>query len=147
MLRYLAFQRIGVVLLENSLLVYCTMCGFIIRFYQSPTKLKESYRLFFSALVIAVIYQLFLHLADVYDFTRTRTPIKFVIRLGLSLGLASLFLSVVHYFSPALLHEHDLFPVGLFVSSTFLIVWHALRRFYFGVRGPRSNVLILGRRR
>jgi sugar transferase (PEP-CTERM system associated) len=36
------------------------------------------------------------------------------------------------------------FAISLVLISVFLILWHTLLRLYFGIRTPRSNVLVLG---
>ncbi len=138
--RYLAFRRFGAVILENVLLVFCVLDAAHIRLGR-----EGGYRQYlWRALLMAIIFQIFLHLRDVYDFRNTRSFMKFFLRLAEALLFASGTLACLYYAFPQLLLGRGVFAISLVLISVFLILWHTLLRLYFGIRAPRSNVLVLG---
>ncbi len=143
--RYLAFRFIGIVIIETCLLVFCVLDAFFIRFHQSPFASPDSHGiLVLKALVVAFVFQLFMHLRDIYDFDRTRSMGSHVLRLGQAIVPASALLMAVYYLVPQLMLTPGVLGTCLLLSYAYLIAWHTLLRLYFGVRSPRSNILLLG---
>jgi sugar transferase (PEP-CTERM system associated) len=141
--RYAAFRKFGAVVIEHLLLVACVLDAVHIR--SSSWGGGMSIREFLlRAVVMALVFQLFLHLRDVYDFSTTHSFFHFVARLGQALLLASSALTFLFYAIPVLSIGRGTFAVALILACAFLTIWHTLLRLYFGIRAPRSNVLILG---
>jgi sugar transferase (PEP-CTERM system associated) len=139
-LRYLAFRRFGAVVLENVLLVFCVLDAAHIRLGR-----EGGYRQYlWRALLMAIVFQIFLHLRDVYDFRNTRSFMQFFLRLVQALLFASGTLACLYYVFPDLLLGRGVFAISLVLISVFLILWHTLLRLYLGIRAPRSNLLVLG---
>jgi len=138
--RYLAFRRIGGVIIENILLVFCVLDAAHIRL--GP---EGGYRQYLArAIMMAIVFQIFLHLRDVYDFRNTRSFMQFILRLLQALVFASGTLACVYYVFPSLLLGRGVFAISLAMISMFLLLWHTLLRLYFGIRTPRTNLLVLG---
>jgi sugar transferase (PEP-CTERM system associated) len=144
MWRYLAFHRIGVVVFETSLLVFCVLGAYYFRYGQWPYSDPNNSLVTAKALLFAVIFQVFLHLRDVYDLPKTRSVPYFAMRLAQALIGSTVVLWVLYYLFPVLLIGRGVFGISLLLISLFLVFWHTLLRVYLGTRKPNSNVLVLG---
>jgi sugar transferase (PEP-CTERM system associated) len=136
--RYLAFRRFISVLVENALIIFCVLDAVLIRTGEAPGKYV------WRAFAIAIIFQLFLHLRDVYEFQSVRSQVEFLARLGQALLLASSTLFALYYLVPDLVIGRGVFAIAVGLVSAFLFLWHLLLRLYFGVRAPRTNIVIIG---
>ncbi len=143
-LRYMVFRRLGAVVLENILLACCVLDAIHIRMTDSITGIADYKPYILRAIIIALVFQLFLHLRDVYDFRKTISFARFFVHLAQALVLASGSLSFLYYVHPEFMVGPGVFAVSLILISIFLTLWHTLLRLYLGVRTPRSNLLILG---
>ncbi len=137
MWRYLALKKIGIVLVENILLVGCIYLAYLLR---NP---GERFPLA-GALLVALTFQAFLHLRDVYDSPKARSTFEFALHLCEALLMASTLLFVLYLLFPRLEVGNRVFLGSLLLSSAFLIGWHLALRSYFMTRKPRANVLVLG---
>jgi sugar transferase (PEP-CTERM system associated) len=144
LLRYLAFRKFGAVVVENVLLVCCVLDAVHIRLREWPLSPKNYPSFLFRAFVIAVVFQLFLHFRDVYDFRKTLSFAQFFVRLAQAIGMASGVLTLVWYVFEDLYVGRGILLISIILISIFLTVWHTLLRVWVGVRAPRSNVLVLG---
>jgi sugar transferase (PEP-CTERM system associated) len=142
--RYLAFRKIGAVVAENILLVCCILEAARLRLGSSFMP-SGRYPLFIAkAFAMAVIFQLALHLRDIYSFRRASSNTQFFLRLAEALALASVLLSATYYTFPDLMIGRGIFAITLALVSVFLTLWHTLARVYRGARGPLTSVLIVG---
>ena len=140
----MVFRRLGAVILENILLACCVLDAIHIRMADSITGIADYKPYILRAIIIALVFQLFLHLRDVYDFRKTISFARFFVHLAQALVLASGSLSFLYYVYPEFMVGPGVFAVSLILISIFLTLWHTLLRLYLGVRTPRSNLLILG---
>jgi len=142
-LRYAAFRRFGAVIIEHLLLVACVLDAVHIRAqsWGGGVSIRE-YLL--RAVVMALVFQLFLHLRDVYDFSATHSFVHFFARLGQALLLATGALAFLFYAIPELMIGRGVLALAVILACGFLTIWHTLLRLYIGIRSPRSNILILG---
>ncbi len=140
--RYLAFRRFGAVVIENILLVCCVLDAAHIRLSLDSQFAYSDY--FSRAILIAIIFQFFLHLRDVYDYRRTLTFAHFALRLGEAIVLASGTLTILFFVIPDLMVGRGVFAISLILISMFLVAWHILLRLWIGVRAARSNILLIG---
>ena len=144
--RYLVFRRMGMILLENILLVCCVLDAVHIRGHEYVQALSDYRQYIPRAILIAVVFQIFLHLRDVYNLHRTQSFARFFARLAEAIILASGALALVYYF----FQDLDLaigrgtFVVSILLITVFLTVWHTLLRIYVGVRAPKANILVVG---
>ncbi len=142
MWRYLWLQKLGLVVLETFGLVGCVLLAYYLRLGQSP--LRSSSHMIGKALLMAFIFQIFLHLRDVYESPKARSTIAFAGRLGEALLIASAVLWSLYFFFPGLEVGRGVFAGSFLFILAFLVGWHLALRSYFVTRAPRSNVLVLG---
>lgn len=139
LIRYLAFQRLGAVVLEHFLLVTCVLT---LRF---QTGGPGSYATWLGhAFVVAITFQIFLHLKDLYEFGTKPWALKFVVRFGQAMFLACTLLVIFQQILPGSIAAPDDFLLILLLSSAVLALWHFLVRIYFRVSNRRSKLLIVG---
>ncbi len=141
---YLGLRKAGARLIETALLICSCLAAVIIRFEGSLQSLPDHNLLLLKALLIALTFQLFLYLRDVYDFPKIRAATEFIVRLGEALLMASAVLWFLYFFIPDIEMGRGVFAINLVLSSLFLIAWHSLHRLYVGARAPRSNMIVLG---
>ncbi len=141
---YFGIRRLGIILSETLLLVCSYLLAFYIRFDISPHTVPDRHLILLKAVLIALIFQLFLYIRDVYEFPKIRVATQFIARMVEALLLASASLWTLFYLFPQIEVGRGLFAINLVLSCTFLIVWHTLRRFYFESRTPPSNMVVLG---
>ena len=71
------------------------------------------------AFIIAIVFQVFLHLRDVYDFRKTFSSGQFIIHLGQALTLASGALSIIFYVVPGLFVGRGILAIALSLDISF----------------------------
>jgi sugar transferase (PEP-CTERM system associated) len=141
--RYLSFHKFGAVILENGVVVVCIMTD-ITTARSAEASFEYHATWLIRAFIIALTFQLFMHLRDVYDFRAKPSTPEFLLRLGQALimacGTIAAAASVIHRFAPAPISlRQDLLRITIFLA-----VWHVLLRMYFGIRANRKRVLIMG---
>ncbi len=141
---YLGFRRAGAIIIETTLLVGSCFAAFMIRFEAWPHSRPDGNLILLKAILIALIFQLFLYLKEVYDFSKIRAANEFVLRLGEALLMASGLLWILYYMFPQIEVGRGVFAINLILTSAFLVSWHTLLRFYVGSRTPHSKMLVLG---
>ncbi len=144
MWRYLALRKLGAVFAETLLLVWCVLGAYYLRLQESPFSSAERGKILPKAILIAVIFQLFLHLKDIYGFRGARPSKEYAIRLCQALFMATIALCVLYYAAPDLTVGRGVFAFCLVLSSIFLVLWHTILRLYLGNRAPHTNLLVLG---
>ena len=86
--RYLAVHKIAAVAAETVIAIVCLM-GDAVPVWTGVSSWGAFLSWFGSAFLVAVTFQIFLHLRDVYDFQAKASSPDFLIRLGQALFLAS----------------------------------------------------------
>jgi sugar transferase (PEP-CTERM system associated) len=144
MWRYLALRKLGAVFAETLLLVWCVLGAYYLRLQTLPFGSADSQQTLFKAILVAIIFQLSLHLNDIYGFRKSRPTKEYAIRLcrALIMGIAALCL--FFFAAPDLIVGHGIFAYSLILSFIFLVLWHTVLRLYLGTRAPQSNLLVLG---
>jgi sugar transferase (PEP-CTERM system associated) len=140
MWRYLALRKLGAVFAETLLLVLCVLAACYLRLQELPFQNQ----ILLKALLIAVIFQLSLHLNDIYGFRGKRSFKEYILRLGQSLLVAVAILCFLFYALPILTVGRGVFAYSIMLSAVFLVAWHTLLRIYFISRAPHTNLLVLG---
>ena len=143
MLRFFIFRKFGAVLAEYLMLTGLVLWSSLIYLGSSSPHPNPSLAIL-KALLIALIFQVCLHLSDAHEFQKTRSLTVDLARVAEALLLASLTLWGIYLLYPRILVGYGTFTLILVVSSVFLMVWHALLRFYFKIRPPGSNIVLLG---
>ena len=146
MWRYLALRKLGAVFLETLLLIGCVLAAYYIRLHQLPFPLSWTGhdQILPKSILIAVIFQLSLHLKNIYGIRGSRPPKEYALQLFHALAMATVILCVFYYVAPDLTVGRGVFVISIILSSIFLVLWHMLLRLYLGTRAPHTNLLILG---
>src|SRR5262249_49938120 len=140
LLRFLSFRTLAAVSLEHFLIVLCVLDAESLR--GAPVSVDAEHIL--KAVVVAIVLQVFLHLRDVYNLDHTLPRSRFFGRLGQALVLGASALLLLTYISPSLMPDRGVFVIVIVYLSIFLVLWHALLRFWVSVRTPRTNLLVIG---
>ncbi|MBN1567589.1 MAG: TIGR03013 family PEP-CTERM/XrtA system glycosyltransferase [Acidobacteria bacterium] len=144
MWRYLALRKLGAVFFETLMLVLCVLSAYFIRLNEMPLDMADRNEIFLKAVLIAIVFQLSLHLNDIYGFRGSRPSKEYAVRLVQALIIAIIFLCVVYYAAPTLIVGRGVFGISILLSSLYLILWHTFLRLYLGARAPHTNLLVLG---
>jgi sugar transferase (PEP-CTERM system associated) len=144
MWRYLALRKLGAIFLETLLLIWCVLGAYFLRLQEFPLDSGERHAILLKALLIAVVFQLALHLNDIYSFHGTRLSKQYVIRLCQALAIAIVVLCLLFHAIPGFIIGKGVFPFSLVIVTFFLVIWHSFIRLYLGVRTPHTNLLVLG---
>jgi sugar transferase (PEP-CTERM system associated) len=144
MWRYLALRKLGSVFFETLVLILCVFsAGFLSQRELHSSSLGRNH-LFSKALLIAIVFQLALHLKDIYGFSGKRPSREYALRILQSLIMAIIAFSVIFYLAPELTVSRGILAASILFCSVFLILYHTCLRLYFGSRVPRTNLLVLG---
>jgi sugar transferase (PEP-CTERM system associated) len=145
MWRYIALRKLGMIFLETLLLVSGVLGAHYIRFQEFPPDSIALPLIVGRAILIAFIFQVSLHLFDIYGFRITRRASKeYIIRFSQALALATAALCMVFFAVPNLTVGRGVFGLSLVLCSILLILWHSTFRLYLGTRAPHTNLLVLG---
>lgn len=146
MWKYFALRKIGAVFIETFLLAWCVLAAYLVRMNESPFSpaAVEHHRIIPKAIFIALVFQIFLHLNDIYDFRRTQAPKEYIIRLGQALFMAAISLTLIYFLVPGLIVGRGIYVLSIVFSTTFLVIWRTVLRMYFGKRTRRTRMLVLG---
>jgi sugar transferase (PEP-CTERM system associated) len=145
MWRYLALRKLGMIFLETFLLIGAVLGAHYIRLQEFPFSSAERQLTIAKAILTALIFQISLHLYDIYGFRVTGRPSKeYFIRFCQALILAISVLCVLFFLSPNLRVGRGVFGLSLVSCSIFMVLWHSMQQFYLGARTPHTNLLVLG---
>ncbi len=144
MWRYLTLRKLGIIFAETTFLIGTGLLAYLLRLGRWPLLLPDRYPILGKALLLALIFQVFLHLRDVYQSPKSSTTAAFAVRLGQALAMAFVLLCVLYFFVPSVEVGRGVFVISLALGTIFLVGWHVMLRQYFMSRKPESNVLVLG---
>ena len=143
MWKYLTSRKLAGIIAETLMLILCVLAANYVRLHDYSIA-SERLQILPKALLIAVVFQLFLHLNDMYNFSRSRLSRELLIRLFQALIMATIALCVLFYAFPILSIGRGVLTVSLILSCIFLVVWHTILRLYLYSRAPQTNLLVLG---
>jgi sugar transferase (PEP-CTERM system associated) len=144
MWHYLALRKLSLVFLETLLIIWCVLGAHFLHHHGFPLDAAERHAILFNAIFIAIIYQLSMHLSDIYNFRDIRPSLKYLMRICQALVLATAALCLLFYLSPGFAIDRGVFAFSLPISALFLLAWHGYLRLRLGGRIPRTNLLLLG---
>jgi sugar transferase (PEP-CTERM system associated) len=144
MWRYLALRKLGIVFFETLLLVVGVLLANYFRLKTYPISWIEAQQIIPRALLIAVVFQISLHLHDIYGFQGARPKKEYAVRLLQALIIATIVLWIIYFIAPNAMVGRGVFAISIIINSVVLVLWHTLVRVYFGNRDPHTNLLVLG---
>jgi sugar transferase (PEP-CTERM system associated) len=140
--RYLAFQKVGAVIIEHALLVTCVFMNLSVSVVALS---RDSIAItVVKSFVVAITFQLFLHLRDAYEFGSELLARKFLTRFAQALLLACALLLILHLIIPSFILGPENVAFTLISISFVLATWHLFIRVYFSAKHRKSNILIMG---
>lgn len=141
---YLSFRKFGTIAIEHLLLVCCFLGAIHIRLSSEPSDLIHFGYPILKAVLFALVFQFCLHLCDAYDYRNTSSLGQILGCLYGALVVAAGVLIIIYYISPSLMVGRGIFLISLVLTSVVLPSWHLFLRFYFDVRMPHTNLLVIG---
>jgi sugar transferase (PEP-CTERM system associated) len=94
--------------------------------------------------LVAVISQLCLYYADLYDLRLALDRRELAVRILQALGAASIGLALVYYWFPALVIGRGVFMLTAFFVMTFVVAWRMVFVWLSRRMGPRERLLLVG---
>jgi len=144
MWRYFSLRRIGFVITETFLLLCCGLIAYYVYLTELPSDVLEYTYVLSKALAIAVEFQFFLYLHDLYDFQGQQLSIRFVNQLMRAIVSAVIVAYIIFFAFHGLTFTLSAFAWNLILSSLFVFFWHTAFCFYLYKRSPRTNMLVIG---
>jgi len=144
--QYVSLKSLMLVGLETVLCALSLLCAVKLRFWNNAVQF-EAYtdfpRFGWQSAIIIVTYQMCFYLNDLYNPQPEERRDDQILRLGQSLGGASLLLGVLYCLFPNLLVGRGVFFLNLVLVTALIVISRmALDRLW--VTTPTQNVLILG---
>src|SRR5437588_6032468 len=103
------------------------------------TALHDSFATMLTkAFIVAITFQLFLHLKDAYEFGTEPLEPKFLVGFSQAVLLACAILFIADLIIPSFISGPQSLALTLFSISLVLATWHLLLRVYFNIRHRRS---------
>jgi sugar transferase (PEP-CTERM system associated) len=97
-----------------------------------------------KALIIALLCQMCLYYAELYDFRVLRDRRELVVRLLQALGSASLILAAVYFWFPSLIIGRGVFVIATVLVISGAVGWRLAFEWFSGQVGPRERLLLVG---
>ena len=144
MWHYVTWRRVGFAFIETLFLLCCGPAGYVIHFARFPSSTGQCFFILCKTLVVAVIFQFFLHLNDVYLFQGQQHLFKFLGLLLRTVVFAILASCVVFFAFPWMVVERGVFAWSLILASMFILFWHTILGLYLRRRRPHTRLLVLG---
>ena len=144
MWRYFALRRIGTILFETLFLACCGPISYFLRYADFPHDIGGFFYYFSRSLLVAVAFQISLHINDVYSFQRHRFSARFLWLLLRAVVFAVLAVFAVFYVFPWMTVGRGIFAWNLILVTSFVFLWHTALSIYKRRRPPEINLLALG---
>ena len=142
-LRHLSTRRLGTIAIENTLFAVFLLGSAYLQAALSP-HLPEAHRLAGRAFLLALVFQFFLYLKDVYEFDKTVSFGALARRLTKAVLLLAGTVAILYCLFPGFFLGQAVLVVSLSLIPVVSVFWHTLLQRYLRKRRPRSKVLILG---
>src|SRR6185295_12697008 len=97
-----------------------------------------------KALIIALLCQVCLYYAELYDFRVLRDRRELVVRLLQALGSTSLILAGVYFWFPSLIIGRGVFVIATILVISGAVGWRLAFEWFTGRVGPRERLLLVG---
>jgi sugar transferase (PEP-CTERM system associated) len=97
-----------------------------------------------KALIIALLCQMCLYYAELYDFRVLRDRRELVVRLLQALGSTSLILAGVYFWFPSLIIGRGVFVIATVLVISGAVGWRLAFEWFSGRVGPRERLLMVG---
>ena len=144
--QYVSPKTLLLVGLETVLISLSLLCAVRLRFWNDSLEFQSYTDLphfAWQLMAIVVVFQACFYLNDLYDPDPESTPQDQALRVGQSLGAASLLLGLVYFLIPSLLVRDGVFFLNMILAGALVFLSRiALDRLWSAA--PARNILILG---
>lgn len=145
--QYIPIKTLLLSLLEALLVAFAVLCGAKLRFWNDPTEFEAYVQLpgfAIQLLPVISIFQIAFYYGDLYQLNGIRGRIEETLRVGQSIGGASLVLGFLYLLFPDLLIGRGVFMISVGLIPIFVLGNRILLDRTWRFAAPRENVLILG---
>lgn len=134
-------------MVEGLLIVLSLVCAVRLRFWNNPAEFSTyvafpDFAIQSAAMVVVCLACFYCN--DLYDLSAGQTPVDRLLRVGQSLGAASLLLGLLYYLFPGLLLGRSVFFIGMLLVTTSLVSSRKLLDRAWQLTAPLQRVVILG---
>jgi sugar transferase (PEP-CTERM system associated) len=144
--QYISPKSVLLVALEAVLIALSLVFAVRLRFWNDTVAFQAYTDLphfAWQAIAVVIIFQMCFYCNNLYDPHTTERRDDEALRMGQSLGAASLLLGLLYYLVPSLLVGHGVFLLNVVLAGGFLLLSRiALDRLWLAA--PAQNLLILG---
>src|SRR4051794_7020994 len=145
--QYIPIKRLLLSLLEIFLVGFAVVCGAKLRFWRDPAEFEACVQLpgfALQLLPVIGIFQIAFHYGDLYNLSGIRGRIEELLRVGQSIGSASLVLGILYLAFPGLLIGRGVFIISLSLVPVFVLANRFILDRTWRFAAPPENVAILG---
>jgi len=118
--------------------------GVYLRFWGSANSVLTDDYLVFKIMLILVVIQTSLYFFDLYELKTFRGEKRLLILLLQSLGVSTIFLSLIYYLVPVLTMGRGIFAISLFLILLFTFFWRLLYAWVLRSKMLKERILIVG---
>jgi sugar transferase (PEP-CTERM system associated) len=143
-MRRTAFRWIALILCDTALTIGAVALSVRIRFGDEAWATITASDTLWRALLIALVCQLCLYYADLYDRPIPADRRELVVRVLQALGATSLILAAVYFWFPSLIIGRGVFVIAGVLVVALLLAWRIVFEWVTKNVAPRERVLLVG---
>jgi sugar transferase (PEP-CTERM system associated) len=145
--QYIPLKTLLLSLVEAFLVALAVVCGAKLRFWNDPIEFEAYVQLpgfAFQLLPVIGVFQIAFHYGDLYDLSGIHGRLEEMLRVGQSIGSASLVLGILYLLFPDLLIGRGVFMISVGLIPLFVLSNRVILDRTWRFASPPENVLILG---
>jgi len=137
-------RSITLIVCETTLIVFAVVAAAYLRLGPAAWAVLTREDGLQKALLIAVVAQVCLYYADLYDLSKLTDRRELFVRLLNALACASLILAVVYFWFPGLVVGRGVFVIAAALAMTLVAGWRFAFEWASPRFGPRERLLLVG---
>ena len=145
--QYIPIKTLLLCLLEAFLVALAVICGAKLRFWNDPAEFEAYVQLpgfALQLLPVITIFEIAFYYGDLYDLSGIRRRTEEILRVGQSIGSASLILGILYLLFPGLLIGRGVFMISVGLIPVFVLSNRIILDRTWRFAAPPENVVILG---
>ena len=145
--QYIPIKTLLLSLLEILLVALAVLCGARLRFWNDPSEFEAYVQLpgfAWQLLPVIGIFQATFHYSDLYHLSGIRGRVEELLRVGQSIGSASLLLGILYLLFPGLLIGRGVFMISVGLVPVFILGNRIILDRTWRFAATPENVVILG---
>jgi sugar transferase (PEP-CTERM system associated) len=141
---HLTYRRMLLAAFETILIVFAIAVAVYLRLGDASWIVVTEQQGVWKSLLVAVVAQICLYYADLYDFRVVSNRQELLLRILQALGAASFILAAVYFWFPGLMIGRGVFLIAALLVITFVYTWRVAYA-WLGTRlAPRARLLLVG---